>query len=406
MRAGGAIGSATRPSARRVAIEVADAEPQLRRLGDQNIRLNCRAQLPRQRLSKTCAAQASGRVDVWATTYVCRVSRSRLKCIAGVRQARAGMMRLVIKNTFYELEPEHGPRLPRRAWSAPPAIAFGCAAPPVVAAGGSSRRASAKLRRRRRDAQEAATLAEYAVRVKLERWAHLTGKLLAAPNRGRLNVLRAGQALQARAAAEPQFRLRLPSALFEELCHVVFESLADLAFLVRLGVVRASDEGIVELWSPGLSDRCVAQTLVSQPRVPPPATLQVRGADAPLKHPVMKSLLSCAAHIAQLFADCCFQVCVADARPIILRFATSFKMSDLRLALLLQGAPSAVSIGSAQHVVTLSSPKPRNAARLPRGHLRLGAPPRSPRRRLPRRLRRRTWRVHFAQAERHRPDLN
>ena len=226
--------------------------------------------------------------------------------------------RFFIKNTFWTLEYQEDTLC--RPQSAPPRL--GSAA--VVAPSPNlqpklsprrGRNAAARQKKRERRAEDEEVLEEFMATARSERWAHLACRLLAGAARAQLDIAqqaRAAQALPTAAQDVPQVRLALPQRLFYELAALVFETEADIIFLVRLGVLRLQagvDE--VQIWS----------------------------ATSTLEHPILRSLLLTGSSLLAMARDGCFQICVDGCRPLVLRYTDKLSISDVEVVLLLQGFP-------------------------------------------------------------------
>ena len=218
---------------------------------------------------------------------------------------RIGAMagQLVIKNTFYDLV-EVGEELPKRSQSAPPRL-FGTRQTSPKSSSRRARRTAAK--RQNRSGDEDHALEEFAAVARVERWAFVAKKLMAAAVRARL--------VSARRSLPPvpdipSMQLELPKPLFMELAALVFETEGDILFLVRLGVLKPGADAI-QIWS----------------------------AQACLNHDVMRILLGTGRGLISMANDGVFHVTWGGMRPIVLRYTARFRLEDLRALLLVQTLP-------------------------------------------------------------------
>ena len=211
--------------------------------------------------------------------------------------------RLVIKNTFYDVELQE--EVPRRSQSAPPRLR-GLPTRPAR----NSRRV-ARSRKREQLHAENRVFEEYAETVRrerrcCERWAAFGAGIRAGIVRARVDAARATW------PDVPQLRLELPRRLFTELAAIVFASESDALLLVRLRVLRLGGDEAVQIWS---------------------------STDA-LGNAVIQSLLLIGRSLLAMARDGQFQVYVKGAEPLVLRCGRNLSVSDVVLALLLRGVAS------------------------------------------------------------------
>ena len=210
--------------------------------------------------------------------------------------------RLVIKNTFYDVQLEvEAPR--RSSQSAPPRLRG-------FPARSSRGRRVARLRKRERLHAENCIFDEYAAAVRgercCERWAAFSAGSRAGDARARLDAARAAR------SEVPRLRLELPCRLFTELAAIVFASEADALLLVRLRVLRFGGDEAVQIWS----------------------------SEDALGHVVVQSLLLTGRSLLAMARDGLLQVFVRGAEPRVVRWGPHLSVSDVVRALLLRGVAS------------------------------------------------------------------